>query len=103
MEGTWHQVTLTALAAGLQRLKQTCHVTIFSQDEYIMNMIDSDQPVLWAANDFAKLDGTPVANRPEWKRLWNCIREQEVEVRPGAHSYSRWMQEKMKKEGEKNA
>lgn len=100
--GTYHQATLTALNEAMERINQSCVVRIYSQDMFVLNMIDRNLS-RWVATDFKNTRGNPLANWEEWRKFWMLYEKHKVSGRHGTHEYTKWLQDAMKKQKEVTA
>lgn len=97
VEATYHRAQLIAITKALGRMVRSCEVHIHSEDTYLLNMIKY-RLTTWAKNGFVSGKGKPIFQKEDWKNLWEKLREHQYFVVPGRHSYSTWMEEKMKGE-----
>lgn len=93
---TYHQAVLTAISAALERFRQPCEITIHTEDIFVLSMIEQNLD-RWAENDFMTSKGMPVANRKEWKKIWNLSTEHLLLGEPGKHTYTDWLKMEIKK------
>lgn len=98
--GTYHHATLTAIVEALSRFKKPCEITICTEDEYVLSMLELNLGT-WADNGFLNSKGKPVASQKEWMDLWLLSRAHLLLTFPGKHQYSAWIRgelERRKKE-----
>lgn len=89
-EGSYHKAVLEALAAALERFTQRCEVTIHSENEFVLNMMELNL-AKWSENGFLTAKGKPVANQAEWIRVWEASKNQIIHGAIGRHAYSGWL------------
>lgn len=94
--GTYHAVILQTFAEAMKRLTQKCEIHLYSQDEFVLDMVQNNLAI-WAANDFRKANGELLANHFQWRRLWALVQGNVVIKEPGVHQYFDWMQSEMAK------
>lgn len=97
VEDTFHGAVIAAVVKALQRFKKTCTITIYAQDAWVLNMIDS-QLEKWADNNFLNGHGKPIEHQKQWIHVWLKTREYEICTKRGKHAYSEWMKERMQHE-----
>lgn len=88
--GTWNKATLKAITEAMERVNQSCQLTIHTENEYVLNMMDHNLSK-WAGNGFATSRGKPVTNREEWIQLWEHAKKHIIRTAPGRHSYTGWI------------
>ena len=66
--GTWNRATLLAIAEALERFKTNAEVTIHSENQWILNMMER-YLLVWEGSDFWKSKNEKVANEEEWRRI----------------------------------
>lgn len=96
--GTYNQEYLMTIADALGHIREPVELLICGSNRFALNMI-RDRLQIWAEHDFTS-NGHPVMNQEEWKAVWEKIKEHEVSVQTGKHSYSSWLLTEM--EGKKN-
>ncbi len=98
--GTYNQEILRTLAEALERIREPCDLTIYVQNNFVLNMI-ADRLETWAADNFIS-NGRPVMNQEEWRAVWDLIKEHKVSCQIGEHPYSGWLHTEMEETNEKN-
>ena len=78
-ETTNNRMELTAVIAGLERLKYPCRVEVYSDSAYVVNAFMQDWVSGWKRGNWRKADKKPVLNADLWKRLISLTETHEVE------------------------
>lgn len=83
-ETTNNRMELMGVISGLESLKESCIVSVFTDSQYIANAFLKDWLVSWQKNGWKTAAKKPVKNRELWERLlvqanrhklsWNWIR-----------------------------
>lgn len=84
IEGTYHAATIQAINEALGRLRQSCEITLYCEDRFVLNMMKHNLGQ-WAMNGYRTSKGRPVANEDSWRECWRLTRGQKVIVIPGRH------------------
>lgn len=95
--GSYHKAVLMAIADALERFNKKCNITIHTEDDFVLNMMQKNLH-RWAENGFLTTKGKSVANNEEWSRVWSLAEKQNIQTKPGAHAYSNWLHGKLRKE-----
>lgn len=98
-EGTYHKCNLQALAEALERFHKECEVCIYTKDAFVAaRILKTDE---MAAAGFKDTKGKQIKNAKEWEDICRKLKECRITIssHPGKHTYSVWMQEKMRKDG----
>lgn len=95
---TLHVLHMMALFRALERLKKPCHVTVYTDSNYIAGIINDNLLDVWEDNDWRNSKGKPVKHMEIWKEIWKKSMEHEI----GAmvvekHPYKSWQQRELKK------
>lgn len=77
---TNNRMELLAAIRGLEALKQKCHVTLYTDSQYVANGINKGWAKSWKAKGWIKSDRKPALNSDLWDRLLNLIDCHEVEI-----------------------
>ena len=77
-ETTNNRMELTAVIAGLEKLKYPCYVDVYSDSSYTVNAFLEGWVYGWEKSDWKKADKKPVLNDDLWKRLLALTRTHEV-------------------------
>ena len=76
---TNNRMELMGVIAGLEALKEPCHVTVCTDSQYVVNGIKKGWAESWKANNWIKKDKKPALNSDLWDRLLNEIHRHKVE------------------------
>ncbi|HXW07787.1 MAG TPA: ribonuclease HI [Vicinamibacterales bacterium] len=77
---TNNRMELTAAITGLQSLRERCHVTLFSDSEYVVKGISRGWARGWRAKGWRR-SGRTVPNWELWRRLLELCEYHDVHVR----------------------
>ena len=98
-EGTYHREILRIWQKRLGASGNHVPSASTSQDAFVCNMLTKKLPE-WADNDFTS-NGKPIANREEWRAVWEKINIHKASTCIGKHSYTDWMLAEMEERFEK--
>jgi ribonuclease HI len=74
---TNNRMELMGVITGLERLKEKCSVTVFTDSQYVVNGIEKGWARAWKAKEW-KRKNDPVLNADLWARLLEAIAQHEV-------------------------
>lgn len=77
-ETTNNRMEITAVIAGLEKLKYPCAVDVYSDSAYTVNAFTEGWVYGWMKSGWKKGDGKPVLNEDLWKRLLQLTKTHEV-------------------------
>lgn len=84
---TNNRMELTAVIEGLRRLKEPCHVTVYSDSAYIVNCFQQGWITNWKKNGWVNSKNKPVENQDLWKQLDELMQTHRVQfVKVKGHS-----------------
>lgn len=75
---TNNRMEIYAVIAGLQKLKERCDVTVYSDSAYTVNAFNEGWLYGWMENGWKKADGKPVQNTELWQQLYSLTRQHDV-------------------------
>ncbi len=75
---TNNQMELTAAIEALEALRQPCHVTIYTDSEYLKKGITEWLPS-WIRKNWRTASGQPVKNQDLWERLHAAAQRHDVQ------------------------
>lgn len=78
---TNNRMELLAVITALESLKRRCHVTIYSDSEYVVNAITKGWLRSWQQRGWRKADKKPVLNLDLWQRLVPLLAGHDIEFR----------------------
>jgi len=70
---TNNRMELTAVIEGLNALKESCDVTVYTDSQYVANGINNGWAVQWQKNGWRKPDKKPALNPELWEKLLNSL------------------------------
>lgn len=85
-ESTFNRLTLLAMAEALGRMKEKCRIIMYTENAYVKNMIEQDNPERWRRAEWKKAAGTTVQNKDLWELFLERADKQEIEVRFSKHN-----------------
>ena len=77
-ETTNNRMEIYAVIVGLEQLKESCEVTVYSDSAYTVNAFLQGWLNGWKRNGWKKGDGKPVANVDLWQRLCALTEKHDV-------------------------
>ena len=77
-ETTNNRMELTAVIRGLQALKESCAVELYSDSKYVIDGLSKGWAVSWQKNGWRKADKKPALNPDLWEQLLPLIAAHEV-------------------------
>ena len=69
VETTNNRMELLAVIKGLEALKESCSVNVYSDSSYVVNAFELGWLKGWMANAWRTADNKPVKNMELWQRL----------------------------------
>jgi len=78
---TNNRMELRAVIAGLQALKQSCQVTIYSDSRYIVDAVEQGWVRRWAKNGWYRNKREKALNTDLWELLLHELDRHRVEIR----------------------
>ena len=72
---------ILAAAVALEALKQKCHVTLYSDSQYLVNAVQQGWAQRWRANGWRRNKSEMALNPDLWGRLLDGIEDHRVEFR----------------------
>ena len=76
---TNNRMELIAAIEGLNALKESCKVTLYSDSQYLVNAINKGWLKGWKAKGWKKADKSPVLNDDLWKIISQLLEKHDVE------------------------
>ena len=70
---TNNRMELTAAIVALERLKEPCEVTLYSDSKYMIDSITKGWAVSWRTRGWKKGDKSPALNPDLWEKLLNLL------------------------------
>lgn len=77
-ETTNNRMELTAVIEGLNALKESCDVTIYSDSKYVVDAIEKKWLENWQKNNWKKSDKKPVLNQELWEALITAMQRHKI-------------------------
>lgn len=77
---TNNRMELSAAIEGLALLKEKCHVTMYTDSQYVANGISKGWAKSWRKNGWKKSDKTPALNADLWERLLELTEFHQVDI-----------------------
>ena len=70
---TNNRMELTAVIQGLQALKESCIVELYSDSKYVIDALEKGWAVSWQKNGWRKADKKPALNPDLWEKLLDLV------------------------------
>lgn len=77
-ETTNNRMELCAVIEGLQALKRPCKVLLYSDSQYVVNMIEKGWLERWRKNNWMRDKNSPAKNVDLLESLWQLLHTHEV-------------------------
>ena len=75
---TNNRMELTAVIRGLQALKESCIVELYSDSKYVIDGLEKGWAVSWRKNGWKKADKKPALNPDLWEILLDLTEKHEL-------------------------
>ena len=75
---TNNRMELLAVISGLEALKETCRVDLYSDSKYVIDGLSKGWAVSWRKNGWRKADKKPALNPDLWERLLNLVEKHQL-------------------------
>ena len=75
---TNNRMELTAVIRGLQALKESCIVELYSDSKYVIDGLEKGWAVSWRKNGWKKADKKPALNPDLWEILLNLAEKHQL-------------------------
>ena len=75
---TNNRMELTAVIRGLQALKESCTVELYSDSKYVIDALQKGWAVSWQKNGWKKADKKPALNPDLWQILLELVENHEM-------------------------
>lgn len=99
-DATAMQAEMLITLYALRRLNCGCELTIY-QPGWLARVFDEEWINKWAGNNWTAASGKAVGYKDEWLELYQRLLHNKYEFKTGNHSYTDWMESKLKKEMER--
>ncbi|WP_350342454.1 ribonuclease HI [Proteinivorax tanatarense] len=76
---TNNRMELMAIIKGLESLKESCNVKVYSDSKYIVDAINKKWVYKWEKNNWLRSNNKPALNSDLWKRLLELVEKHNVE------------------------
>lgn len=94
-EETPNRAALQAVMEGVKRLKRPCHVTIHTNNSYVLTGI-RDRMEWWKKEDWKNARGQEIKHADLWQKLYYELSIHETET-GSSPAYESWMMAEMKR------
>lgn len=84
-DSTANRLTLLAIIYAMRRLNQRCRVIIYTDNTYIKNMVESENPEKWRREEWKRAAGRDVKNKELWVLFLEEKEKHKVEIRFSRH------------------
>ena len=75
---TNNRMELLAVISGLEALKETCRVELYSDSKYVIDGLSKGWAASWRKNGWRKADKKPALNPDLWERLLNLVEKHQL-------------------------
>ncbi len=75
---TNNRMELLAVISGLEALKESCRVELYSDSKYVIDGLSKGWAASWRKNGWRKADKKPALNPDLWERLLNLTEKHEL-------------------------
>ena len=75
---TNNRMELTAVIRGLQALKESCIVELYSDSKYVIDALQKGWAASWRANGWKKADKKPALNTDLWEELLSLAEKHQL-------------------------
>lgn len=76
---TNNRMELLAVITGLEALIKPCHVTVYSDSQYVVNAFNNHWIDSWIKKDWKRGKNEPVKNKDLWQRLLTAMEQHKVD------------------------
>lgn len=84
---TNNEMELMAVIKGLEAIKESCDITIYSDSAYVVNAFLENWITNWQKNCWANSKRQPIANKELWQKLIDLVSKHNVKfVKVKGHS-----------------
>ena len=73
-----HRMELTAVIRGLEALKESCVVELYSDSKYVIDALEKGWAWGWKKRGWVKSDKKPALNPDLWEQLLNLTQKHEL-------------------------
>ena len=77
---TNNRMELMAVIEGLQALKKSCEVTLYSDSKYVVDMIEGGYLNRWKKNNWMRNKKDPVKNVDLWEKIYQLLKLHDVKM-----------------------
>ena len=77
---TNNRMEITALIKALEKLKEPCDITLYSDSQYVCNAITKGWAKKWKNNNWMRNKKEPALNPDLWEKLLSLIEKHKLEV-----------------------
>jgi ribonuclease HI len=78
---TNNRMELLAAITALERLSRPCHVTLYSDSQYVVDAVTKRWVYSWKRNNWRKADKKPALNVDLWQRLLPLLEKHKVDFK----------------------
>ena len=75
---TNNRMEITSALKGLEALKQSCAVDIYTDSSYLYNAFEKEWLYNWNRNDWNKANKKPVENRDLWEKMYAMTKQHRI-------------------------
>ena len=75
---TNNRMELTAVIKGLEALKESCEITLYTDSKYVSDAFNQGWIYAWMKKNWKKADNKPVLNKELWQRLYELWKMHDI-------------------------
>ena len=75
---TNNRMELTAVIKGLEALKESCEITLYTDSKYVSDAFNQGWIYAWMKKGWKKADNKPVLNKELWQRLYELWKMHDI-------------------------
>ena len=94
-------LVLSAMAAGLARMKSPSEIRIYTTCKYIWSAIEREWLKDWRYSGWTTSKGKLIKHKELWEEIYFSSEQHLLMVDTGDHSYRNWMQSELKKHNDR--
>lgn len=89
-------MVLEVICKALERMKEPCEIHLYTEDVYVLNMIDNCLEK-WKANGFRTSKDKLVKNEDLWQQYDRVSRGHLIKTEYGVNQYLSWIKEEIER------
>lgn len=95
---TQNRITLEALEESLERIKEPCYITVWTDCGYVAGALNNHWPEKWSQNGWKNSKGREICDVASWQAIAEHIKKHTIRAMPNkGTTYQNWMQTELKR------